>query len=167
MTKAEIKSRINDIPFEMLQPAVYAIERTNPVNAFTSNRAYIYRSTRGGYCTAIEIDFQTRATKENMMNVYHAILDQILCFHDITAVHAIDPDYTPAWYQEITEDTAEIVTREEYQRREDEFSARTDALCENVHIPAGSAACNNCPARDLCKWLYDHHPYPIQNPFDK
>lgn len=166
MTKAEIKSRINDIPFEMLQPAVYAIKRRNPVNAFTSNRAYIYRSTRGGYCTAIEIDFQTRATKENMMNVYHAILDEIVCHWDLATAQAIEPGYIPAWYQEPAEEPEEI-TIEEYQRKENEFAARTDALCENVHIPAGSAACDNCPARDLCKWLYDYHPYPIENPFNK
>lgn len=166
MTKSEITIKINSIPVEMLSAAVYAIQRMNPVNAFTRNRTYVTRNIRYGFVEKIKIDFQTRATKENMMNVYHAILDEIVCHYDLATAQAIEPGYIPAWYQEPAEEPEEI-TMEEYQRKENEFTARTDALCENVHIPAGSATCEKCPCRDLCKWLYDNHPFPIDNPWKK
>ena len=166
MTKSEITIKINSISMEILSDAIRAIEYSNPVNAFTRNRAYINRSTRGGDLLKIEISFQTRAIKENMMNVYHAILDEIICKYDLSTAQAIEPGYIPAWYQEPAEEPEEI-TMEEYQRKENEFATRTDALCENVHSPAGSATCEKCPCKDLCKWLYDNHPFPINNPWKK
>ena len=44
-----------------------------------------------------------------------------------------------------------MATLEEYQKREAEFAARTDALCENIspHL----CDCKNCPCEAECQWL--------------
>jgi len=58
MTKSEITIKINSIPMEILSDAICAIEYSNPVNAFTRNRAYINRSTRGGSLLEIKSAFR-------------------------------------------------------------------------------------------------------------
>lgn len=52
---------------------------------------------------------------------------------------------------------------EEYRKKEQEFMDRHDSLCEDVS--PSQCDCSACPTRELCKWLYDNHPYPIANPF--
>lgn len=52
---------------------------------------------------------------------------------------------------------------EEYREKEQEFMDRHDSLCEDVS--PSQCDCSACPTRELCKWLYDNHPYPIANPF--
>lgn len=44
---------------------------------------------------------------------------------------------------------------EEYARKEAEFIARTDALCEDA--PPSTCDCNVCPCKDLCNW----HPEEV------
>ena len=46
---------------------------------------------------------------------------------------------------------------EEYQKREAEFMARTDALCE--HTPPTESLCSSCPCNGLCDWLLENYPY--------
>lgn len=48
-----------------------------------------------------------------------------------------------------------MVTKAEYKRVEDEFIARTDALCEDV-LPE-LCDCGACPCHDLCEWLCTHN----------
>ena len=43
------------------------------------------------------------------------------------------------------------VMTEEYRRKEQEFMARHDALCENVS--PSLCNCSECPTRELCEWL--------------
>lgn len=40
---------------------------------------------------------------------------------------------------------------EEYRRKEQEFMARHDSLCENVS--PSLCNCSECPTRELCEWL--------------
>ena len=54
-------------------------------------------------------------------------------------------------------------TLEEYRRKEQEFADRHDSLCEDV--PHDMCDCSKCPTRELCKWLYESNPYPINNHF--
>lgn len=56
-----------------------------------------------------------------------------------------------------------MASLEEYRRKEQEFADRHDSLCEDVS--PDMCDCSKCPTRELCKWLYDNHPYPINNPF--
>lgn len=109
MKKTEIIERINSIPAEKLNAAAHAIISSNPVNAITANRANYTRI--GG--TITDICFMSRATKENMMNVYHAILDEITIHDGIEAAHEIDPEYTPEWYAAEEAATAEAPEAEE------------------------------------------------------
>ena len=50
-----------------------------------------------------------------------------------------------------------MATIEEYKLREQEFIARTDALCENKE-PA-ECNCGGCPCKELCDWLHKETPY--------
>ena len=52
---------------------------------------------------------------------------------------------------------------EEYRRKEQEFMDRHDSLCEDT--PPQLCDCSVCPTRDLCKWLHEYHPFPINKPF--
>ena len=45
-------------------------------------------------------------------------------------------------------------TPSEYRRKEEEFLARTDALCE-TKSPA-LCNCEKCPCRELCEWLCEN-----------
>lgn len=46
---------------------------------------------------------------------------------------------------------------EEYLRREQEFSERTDSLCENT--PSDQCDCSRCPTLEQCLWLCEnYHP---------
>lgn len=94
MTKAELIAAINAIPLELLDGAVKDIINSNPNNAITMNRAY-----HCTYCLEVYgVKFLTRATKENIINVYHAILDEIAVHHGIETMLEIAPGYRPAWY---------------------------------------------------------------------
>lgn len=53
---------------------------------------------------------------------------------------------------------------EEYKRREAEFIARTDALCEDIE-PA-KCDCSKCPCRELCEWLDNENPYKVKEETD-
>ena len=46
------------------------------------------------------------------------------------------------------------VLSEEYRRKELEFAARHDSLCENVS--PSLCDCSKCPTRELCEWLDVH-----------
>ena len=48
----------------------------------------------------------------------------------------------------------EMPTPSEYRRKEEEFLARTDALCE-TKSPA-LCNCEKCPCRELCEWLCEN-----------
>ena len=50
-----------------------------------------------------------------------------------------------------------MATKEEYKKREAEFVARTDALCED-RSPA-ECDCDECPCKELCDWLHEQSPY--------
>lgn len=47
-----------------------------------------------------------------------------------------------------------MLTLTEYHRKEEEFLARTDALCE-MKSPA-LCNCSKCPCRELCEWLCEN-----------
>lgn len=102
MTKSELIERINNIPLDLLHSATVCIINSNPNNAILANHAY-YRE----YCGQIvEMRFKTRATKENIINVYNALLDEIAVRIGIENVHReIDADYAPEWATETKEET--------------------------------------------------------------
>ena len=96
MTKAQIVEKIENIPADMLNSAVTAIRYSNPLNAISTNRVNVYiRSNR-----VTKIEFQSRATKANMLNVYGEILNHIALWYGIEEARKIEANYTPAWYDE-------------------------------------------------------------------
>lgn len=108
MKKAEIIERINAIDLDMLNAAVHCIMSHNPINEISVNKTII--NSNGNYIT--RLDFTSRATKANMLNVYYAILDEIICRYGIETAQAIDPDYIPAWYAEmVLEETEKAEAR--------------------------------------------------------
>lgn len=44
-----------------------------------------------------------------------------------------------------------MLTLAKHRRKEEEFSARTDALCETKSPTLCN--CEKCPYRELCEWL--------------
>lgn len=50
-----------------------------------------------------------------------------------------------------------MATIQEYKRREAEFIARTDALCEDT--PPAQCDCSKCPCKELCDWLHKESPW--------
>jgi hypothetical protein len=56
-----------------------------------------------------------------------------------------------------------MATIEEYKIREEEFMARTDALCEDI-VPS-KCDCNACPCKELCQWLCDNLPDELKVKF--
>ena len=98
MTKAQIIEKIESIPADMLNSAVTAIRYSNPLNVISTNRVNVY--TRSNRVTKIE--FQSRATKQNMIAVYTEILDRIAVYYGIEKVHNIEAEYTPAWWEDDT-----------------------------------------------------------------
>lgn len=98
MTKQEIIDRINNINKQTLTNAVYTIESSNPVNAFTQNN--VWAEWSGMYGTRhAHIAPKSRATRENLLAVYYAILDEIVCQDGLEAIREIDPEYVPDWWE--------------------------------------------------------------------
>lgn len=116
MKKSELIEHINNIPAEKLNAAVYAIINSNPMNAITRNRAGY--TAYGSTITAVS--FASRATMENIVNVYHAILDEIIIHYGIEAAHEIDWGYTPEWAREAeNKEETETMTTETAQEKTD------------------------------------------------
>lgn len=105
MTKQEIIDRINSIDKQALTRAVYTIESANPITAFTQNNVWVEWSGLYGTRHA-HITPKSRATRENLLAVYYAILDEIVCQDGLEAIRGIDSEYVPDWWE-----NADIYTR--------------------------------------------------------
>lgn len=105
MTKQEIIDRINSINEQTLTRAVYTIESANPVTVFTQNNVWVEWSGMYGTRHA-RIALKSRATRENLLAVYYAILDEIVCQDGLEAIRGIDSEYVPDWWE-----NADIYTR--------------------------------------------------------
>jgi len=116
MTKAQIIEKIESIPADMLNSAVTAIRYSNPLNVISTNRVNVYiRSNR-----VIKIEFQSRATKQNMIAVYTEILDRIAVYYGIEEVHNIEAEYTPVWWEDDTAPAEEQTTNTTDTEEEEE-----------------------------------------------
>lgn len=98
MTKQEIIDRINSIDKQALTNAVYSIESANPITVFTQNNVWVEWSGMYGTRHA-HIAPKSRATRENLLAVYYAILDEIVCQDGLEAIRGIDAEYVPDWWE--------------------------------------------------------------------
>lgn len=107
MTKQEIVDRISSINPETLSHAVNAIQRSNPINALTGNLVWAtwHHIQSRGLCY-VTIEPKSRAAKRNLLAVYYAILDEIVCQDGLEAIREIDAEYVPDWWED-----ADIYTR--------------------------------------------------------
>lgn len=105
MTKQEIIDRINSIDKQALTRAAYTIESANPITVFTQNNVWVEWSGLYGARHA-HITPKSRATRENLLAVYYAILDEIVCQDGLEAIRGIDAEYVPDWWE-----NADIYTR--------------------------------------------------------
>lgn len=96
MTKAEIITIIHNMPQEYKDVACYHIHRSNPVNDFVRNRAGACHNEGRGW----SVYFSSRATKENLLNVLQAMLDEIAVHFGTDAARAVYAGYLPAWAAE-------------------------------------------------------------------
>ena len=79
MTKKEIVDRINGIDKTVLTRACLAIKDSNPANVFSQNNVWVfYNRDINSMCIFTSIEPKSRATKENLLNVYHAIIGEIV-----------------------------------------------------------------------------------------
>lgn len=75
MTKKEIVDRINGIDKTVLTRVCLAIKDSNPVNVFSQNNVWVFFNRDiNSMCIFASIEPKRRATKENLLNVYHAII---------------------------------------------------------------------------------------------
>lgn len=105
MKKQEIIDRINNINEQTLTRAVYTIESANPITVLTQNNVWVEWSGMYGTRHA-HIAPKSRATRENLLAVYYAILDEIVCQDGLEAIRGIDAEYVPEWWED-----ADIYTR--------------------------------------------------------
>ena len=119
MTKQEIIDRINNIDKQALTNAVYTIESANPVTVFARNNVWVEWSGMYGTRHA-HIAPKSRATRENLLAVYYAILDEIVCQDGLEAIRGIDAEYVPDWLEnaQTEKQAAEPVTEYAYKIRE-------------------------------------------------
>lgn len=107
MKKQEIIDRINNINPETLSHAINAIQRSNPINALTKNLVLVtwHHIQSKGY-RYVTIEPKSKATKENLLTVYYAVLDEIVCQYGLEAIREIDAEYVPDCWED-----ADIYTR--------------------------------------------------------
>lgn len=105
MTKHEIIDRINSIDKQALTNAIYTIESANPITVLTQNNVWVEWSGLYGTRHA-HIAPKSRATRENLLAVYYAVLDEIVCQDGLEAIRGIDAEYVPEWWED-----ADIYTR--------------------------------------------------------
>lgn len=105
MKKQEIIDRINSINKQTLTNAIHTIESANPITVLTQNNVWVEWSGMYGTRHA-HIAPKSRATRENLLAVYYAILDEIVCQDGLEAIRGIDAEYVPEWWED-----ADIYTR--------------------------------------------------------
>ena len=105
MTKQEIIDRINSINKQTLTNAIRTIESANPITVLTQNNVWVEWSGMYGTRHA-HIAPKSRATRGNLLTVYYAILDEIVCQDGLEAIRGIDAEYVPEWWED-----ADIYTR--------------------------------------------------------
>lgn len=147
MTKHEIIDRINSINPETLSHAVNAIQRSNPINAITKNLVWAtwHHIQSEGRCY-VAIESKSKTTKENLLAVYYAILDEIVCQDGFDAMREIDSEYTPDWWED-----ADI-----YTRMNNRLNARDDRGAWEKGVTAY--------AFDLVEELKERAEYEGRNP---
>ena len=170
MKKAEIIEKINQIDQQKLTYAAHAIIRSNPINTFVQNRAYANERTFGGRTIHMKIAFGAKATKENLMNVYHAILDEIVVLFGIDEIRSIDAEYTPEWYpteeeaaQEATGETqpegildrvaAELEARKDRSAWDKGVTVYALELLEELRERAAFEGRNPEPGKECREWM--------------
>lgn len=157
MTKQEIIDRINNINPETLCHAVNAICRSNPINALTRNLVWTtWHHIQSKGCSYVTIEPKSRATRENLLAVYHAILDEIVRQDGLEAIQEIDTEYVPDWWED-----ADI-----YTRMNNHLNARNDRgawekgvtayafdLVEEIKERAEYEGRNPEPGKECREWM--------------
>lgn len=147
MTKQEIIDRINSINPETLTHAVNAIQRSNPINAITKNLVWpTWHHIQSEGVRYVTIEPKSRATKENLLAVYYAVLDEIVCRDGLEAIREIDVKYVPDWWED-----ADI-----YSRINNRLNARDDRGAWEKGVTAY--------AFDLVEELRERAEYEGRNP---
>lgn len=145
MKKQEIIDRINSIDKQALTNAVYTIESANPVTVFAQNNVWVEQSGMYGARHA-HITPKSRATRENLLAVYYAILDEIACQDGLEAIRGIDAEYVPEWWED-----ADI-----YARINNNLNARDDRSAWEKGV--------NAYALELVEELRERAAYEGRNP---
>lgn len=155
MTKQEIVDRINNINKQMLTNAVYTIESANPITVFTQNNVWVEWWGLYGARHA-RITPKSRATRENLLTVYYAILDEIVCQDGLEAIRGIDAEYVPEWWED-----ADIYTRinNNLNSRDDRsawdrgVNAYALELVEELRQRAAYEGRNPEPGKECREWM--------------
>jgi len=147
MTKQEIINRINNINPKTLSHAINAIQKSNPINALTSNLVWVtWHHIQSEGRSHVTIEPKSRATKDNLLAVYYAILDEIVCQNGLEAIREIDAEYVPEWWED-----ADI-----YTRMNNRLNARDDRGAWEKGVTAY--------AFDLVEELKERAEYEGRNP---
>lgn len=155
MTKQEIIDRINNINKQTLTNAVYTIENANPANAFTQNNVWVEWSGMYGTRHA-HIAPKSRATRENLLAVYYAILDEIVCQDGLEAIRGIDAEYVPDWWEDsdiYTRMNNRLNARDDRGAWEKGVTAYAFDLVEELKERAEYEGRNPEPGKECREWM--------------
>ena len=155
MTKQEIIDRINNIDKQALTNAVYTIESANPVTVFTRNNVWVEWSGMYGTRHA-HIAPKSRATRENLLAVYYAILDEIVCQDGLEAIREIDAEYVPDWLEDAdiyTRINNNLNARDDRSAWEKGVTAYAFDLVEEIKERAEYEGRNPEPGKECREWM--------------
>lgn len=155
MKKQEIIDRINSIDKQALTNAVYSIESANPITVFTQNNVWVEWSGMYGTRHA-HIAPKSRATRENLLTVYYAILDEIVCQDGLEAIRGIDAEYVPDWWEDsdiYTRMNNRLNARDDRGAWEKGVTAYAFDLVEELKERAEYEGRNPEPGKECREWM--------------
>lgn len=155
MTKQEIIDRINSINGQTLTRAVYTIESANPITVLTQNNVWVEWSGLYGTRHA-RITPKSRATRENLLAVYHAVLDEIVCQDGLDAIRGIDAEYVPEWWEDAdiyTRINNNLNARDDRSAWEKGVTAYAFDLVEEIKERAEYEGRNPEPGKECREWM--------------
>lgn len=155
MTKQEIIDRINSINEQTLTRAVYTIESANPITVLTKNNVWVEWSGLYGTRHA-RITPKSRATRENLLAVYYAVLDEIVCQDGLDAIRGIDAEYVPEWWEDAdiyTRINNGLNARDDRSAWEKGVTAYAFDLVEEIKERAEYEGRNPEPGKECREWM--------------
>lgn len=157
MTKQEIIDRINSINPETLSHAVNAIQRSSPINALTRNLVLTTWHHIQSRCICyVTIEPKSRATKENLLAVYYAVLDEIVCQDGLDAIRGTDAEYVPEWWEDAdiyTRINNNLNARDDRSAWEKGVTAYAFDLVEEIKELAEYEGRNPEPGKECREWM--------------